>query len=110
MPAEQLYKLTIFCPDDPQIIMDIIQAASKAGAGTIGNYNECSFVTKGIATWRPNKDSDPTFGRVGRWEKINEARIEMHCPETVLEAVGKAVRAEFAYEEPVIEAIPIRRI
>src|SRR5210317_992925 len=47
----------------------------KAGAGTIGNYDNCSFNTDGIGTYKGNEDSNPTIGEKGRLHSENETLI-----------------------------------
>jgi hypothetical protein len=37
-------------------------ALFEAGAGNIGNYEDCSFSSKGIGTYMGNENSDPQLG------------------------------------------------
>jgi hypothetical protein len=39
-------------------------ALFEAGAGNIGNYEDCSFSSKGIGTYMGNENSDPQLERV----------------------------------------------
>lgn len=74
------FKLFIFAPDNNKIISRIIESASRAGAGVIGNYSQCAFITKGFGNWRSEKSSNPTIGEVGIISREPEVRIEMICP------------------------------
>jgi dinuclear metal center YbgI/SA1388 family protein len=81
----------------------IIDAASTAGAGIIGNYDRCAFVSAGIGTFRPNDEANPTIGGANQIEEVEEDRIEMVVPVSRLDRVIRAVREAHAYEEPVLD-------
>jgi len=40
-----MYKVITFCPPDQT--GKLIDAMSKAGAGDVGNYSHCAYITKG---------------------------------------------------------------
>lgn len=81
----------------------IIEAASGAGAGVIGNYTECAFASAGEGTFRPGPGAQPAIGRVGDREQVHEVRLEMTCLIAHRGAVDHAVRAAHPYEEPAID-------
>lgn len=101
------YQLFVFCPDDEKVIDKIIEAASAAGAGVVGNYSHCAFVTKGRSQWKGMPGAHPAIGKVGQLSKIVGAKIEMLCPEEKRAAVTKAIRSVHPYEEPDIQFIQI---
>ena len=41
------------------MLRSVRKAAFNAGAGRIGNYDECSFTTEGDGTFRPGPDATP---------------------------------------------------
>lgn len=87
---------------------DIVrEAMGKAGAGKIGNYEFCSFSSKGIGRFRPLDGAHPAIGTVGALEQVEEERIEVTCSRDLLEAVVAAIRAAHPYEEPVIDIYPL---
>ena len=45
-----MYKFYIFAPRDNELIARIIDVASQAGAGKVGNYTNCAFITEGKGT------------------------------------------------------------
>jgi hypothetical protein len=48
-----------------------VQALFEAGAGNIGNYEDCSFSSKGIGTYMGNENSDPQLGaRLNLWKPL----------------------------------------
>jgi hypothetical protein len=78
----------------------VLQAIGDAGAGRIGNYSHCSFVSPGTGRFTPQQGADPFLGRVGSPEKVPEDRIECVVEESFLEGVVSALRAVHPYEEP----------
>ncbi|HTA28383.1 MAG TPA: Nif3-like dinuclear metal center hexameric protein, partial [Bacteroidia bacterium] len=55
-----LRKLVTFCPVKKAAY--IRSALFAAGAGKIGRYDECSFNTEGIGTFRAGEDANPHVG------------------------------------------------
>ena len=104
-----MYKLIIFAPLDEKIIQSIIDVAAKAGAGTIGNYTRCSFVTQGYGTWFPLPGAKPSIGKVGELSKEKEVKIEMECPEEKIQDVLEAVKKVHPYDKFTIDAFEIKR-
>lgn len=104
-----MYKFFIFCPNDNEIIESIINVASKAGAGNVGNYSHCAFVTEGYGTWFPLPGSQPTIGKVGKLSSEKEVKIEMECPKEQINEVLKAVKAIHPYEKISVDAVLIER-
>ncbi|MBO6632348.1 MAG: Nif3-like dinuclear metal center hexameric protein, partial [Psychroserpens sp.] len=49
----------------------------KAGAGNIGNYDNCSFNTDGTGTYRGNEHSNPTIGDKGKVHEELETQISV---------------------------------
>lgn len=84
-------------------------AAAQAGAGQIGNYDSCSFSSRGIGRYRPLKGAHPHIGAVGALEEVEEERIECVVDEKKLTAVLNAILREHPYEEPALHVIPMRR-
>lgn len=104
-----MYKFFVFAPRDEKVIRSIIDAASNAGAGTIGKYKKCAFITEGIGTWIADDDANPTVGNTGKVEKIEEVKIEMECSGEVIEKVVSAIKKVHPYEEVVIDIFRMER-
>lgn len=97
--AEVSYlKLVFFCP--PNAVERVLDAVSEAGAGVIGNYSRCAFLSAGQGTFVGNEASNPTVGEPGRKETIEEARVETIFPAARAKEVRKALLATHPYEEP----------
>lgn len=102
-PAVELnhLKLVTFLP--PRHGEAVFQAASKAGAGSIGEYTQCSFASPGTGTFFGSENSQPAVGNSGQLERIEEIRLEMIVPQHLQSTVEVAVRQAHPYEEPVID-------
>lgn len=86
---------------------EVRKALADAGAGHIGNYDYCSFSTRGTGRFRGLEGSNPTVGEVGELEAVEEERIETICPAEKLDSVLATVRATHPYEEPAIDVYPL---
>lgn len=76
------------------------QALFAAGAGTVGNYTQCSWSAVGDGQFRPGPGATPTVGTVGTLERGPEERVEVIAPSAVRASVLAALRAAHPYEEP----------
>jgi len=98
-PDEQgtFYKLVTFVPDN---YTEVLRAGlGAAGAGVIGNYEECSFTIAGIGSYRPTSGARPLVGEVGQMEHVNEQRLEMLVPGAAVDQVIEALKLHHPYDE-----------
>ncbi|MBP9762246.1 hypothetical protein KBD34_01375 [Patescibacteria group bacterium] len=86
------------------------QAIGEAGAGVIGNYSHCTFTTNGIGRFLPMEGAEPRVGEVGKWEQVEEERIETVCTRDRLEAVLQAIRHVHPDEEIAFDVYPIEEV
>jgi hypothetical protein len=92
-----LNKLVVYCPSDN---VDEVRAAMfNAGAGSIGNYEECSFNSEGIGTYKGMAGTNPYLGTTGRFHKEKEIKIETIVPNYLLSKVVKSMLTAHPYEE-----------
>ena len=92
-----LTKLTTFAPiSDSQKVLDALYAA---GAGNIGNYENCSFRTEGIGSFKPVGTANPHIGTLNKVEEVAEYRLEVIFPSHLERAILAALRAAHPYEE-----------
>jgi dinuclear metal center YbgI/SA1388 family protein len=61
----------------PENAEQVRNALFEAGAGTIGNYENCSFNSKGIGTYMGNENSNPEIGERFEFVENNEIKIEV---------------------------------
>jgi hypothetical protein len=95
------YKLVTFVP--AEALERVSQALFSAGAGRIGNYSSCSFQIKGTGTFFGGEGTDPTVGRTGRLEQVEEIRLETVVPIGAVDGVVQALRDAHPYEEPAFD-------
>ncbi len=94
---DNLSKLVIFIPEDNK--SEVLQAIHSAGAGNIGNYNECSFSVKGTGEFTPNEFSNPSIGKKGLHEQVNEIRVEVLFETHKWSAIKSAFEKSHPYDE-----------
>ena len=75
----------------------------NAGAGSIGNYDACSYNLHGEGTFRANAGCNPFCGEIGELHVEKEVRIEMILPAFKKTAVTRALLSVHPYEEPAFE-------
>jgi hypothetical protein len=98
--VNNFYKIVTFTIADN--LDQVKSALFEAGAGELGSYDSCCFVSKGIGQYRPLKGSIPTVGKINVIEQVEEFRIEIICSQAALDSATKAIRAAHCYEEPAI--------
>lgn len=108
MTLMKKYKIVVYVPESHGDILR--EAIGNAGAGKIGNYTHCMFTIKGTGQFKPGEAANPTIGKVGKLEKVEEERIETVCAEEKLKDVLKAIKEVHPYEEPATDVYPIEVI
>jgi hypothetical protein len=86
------------------------EAIGNAGGGKLGNYSFCSFSTKGIGRFLPQKGAHPAIGEVGNLEEVEEERIEITCDSEVLSGVIAAIKKVHPYEEIAMDVWPLQGV
>lgn len=102
--ADQL-KLVTFIP--PDYTDRLRSALSEAGAGIIGEYDQCSYTLHGFGTFRGSEHSNPFAGQAGQFETEDEQRIEMVLPASKKQSVVNALFQHHPYEEPAYDLYPL---
>ena len=90
---------------------DIVRKAlGEAGAGKIGNYDFCSFSSRGTGRFRGNEKTNPAIGKAGEHEVVEEERIETIVPREILKSVIEKVKSVHPYEEVAFDIYPLETI
>ncbi len=98
-PLNSVYqKIVVFVPREHGD--RVMRALAGAGAGTIGDYRECSFGTEGTGTFTPLPGARPFIGSPGTLERVHESRIEMIIPRWKTNRAIRAMLGVHPYEEP----------
>lgn len=106
-PAETTSLDTIVTFVPPEAADLVVDALAAAGAGHLGDYARAAFGSAGIGTFEPLDGANPTIGRVGVRERVEETRIEMMLPRERRAAVTRALRAAHPYEEPAFSIVEL---
>ncbi len=99
------YKIVVFVPLD--YTDKVREAIGEAGGGKIGKYSFCSFSTRGIGRFKPGEGANPHVGAVGKFEQVEEERIEITCDEKVMGNVVAAIKRVHPYEEIAMDIWPL---
>lgn len=78
-----------------------------AGAGRIGNYDQCSWQCMGQGQFRPKEDSSPFIGCLNAIEVLDEYRVEMVCEDGAATSVVAALKQAHPYEEPAYDVVKL---
>ncbi len=98
-------KLVVFVPLSHADV--IRQALGEAGAGKIGNYDFCSFSSRGIGRYKGNENSNPAIGQKEVLESVEEERIEVLVPREILKDVIEKMKSVHPYEEIAFDIYPL---
>ena len=96
-----MYKLVFFVPESH--LEQVKTAVFSAGAGRIGNYDQCCWQVPGSGQFRPLAGANPYIGNSGQLETLPEYRVEMVCADEFIQAAVAALRAAHPYEEPAFD-------
>lgn len=99
------YKVVTFVPFAQ--LEEVASAMFAAGAGRIGDYEQCSYRLRGEGTFFGTESTNPQVGRKGQLERVAETRIEMIASERCLPEVIAALRRSHPYEEPAFDIYPL---
>ncbi|APG61272.1 Nif3-like dinuclear metal center hexameric protein [Christiangramia salexigens] len=94
-------KLTTFVP--VQNADHVREALFAKGAGSIGNYDYCSFNLTGKGSFKPNEDANPVIGEKGKIHFEEETQIGVTYPAHLESGILKALFDSHPYEEVAYE-------
>ncbi|HUH29529.1 Nif3-like dinuclear metal center hexameric protein [Gelidibacter sp.] len=94
-------KLTTYVPQKDADALRL--ALFQSGAGTIGNYENCSFNTQGTGTFKGNEASDPTVGERGEYRQEEETQISVTFQKHLERQILNALFKSHPYEEVAFE-------
>jgi len=98
---DSIKKLTTFVPlKDADKLR---KALFEAGAGSIGNYEHCSFNISGKGSFKGNEDSNPVIGEKGKVHFEEESQIGVTYPSHLESKILKSLFHSHPYEEVAYE-------
>ena len=83
------------------------QAIFAAGAGQLGNYEQCAWQVLGTGQFKPRDGAKPFIGQANRLETLPEWRVETLLEEQHAKAVRQVLVQAHPYEEPAFEFIQL---
>jgi dinuclear metal center YbgI/SA1388 family protein len=98
---QTIKKLITFVPENEAETLR--NALFEAGAGSIGNYDNCSFNTEGIGTYKGNEDSNPTKGTKGETHHEAETQVSITYPKHLESKILQTLFKTHSYEEVAYE-------
>lgn len=101
--GEPLDKLVAFVPAGHREA--VLAAVFAAGAGEIGEYDQCGYWTEGTGQFRPSPAANPFIGQSGAVSEVAEIRVEVVLPRRRRAAVVHALRQAHPYEEPAFDVL-----
>lgn len=87
----------------PENVEKVRNALFDAGAGKIGNYEDCSFNSQGIGTYMGNENSNPEIGERFEFVEAQEIKIEVTFEKYLQSKILKVLFANHVYEEVAYE-------
>jgi dinuclear metal center YbgI/SA1388 family protein len=101
----QLLKLETYVPVDHT--ESLLSALGAAGAGSIGEYSNCSFSVNGTGRFEPSQNAQPFVGDKGSLHAEKEDKVEMIFQSTDQVSVLSALFQSHPYEEVAYNVIPL---
>lgn len=96
-------KIVVFVPEThTDIVIKVM-----GDAGVIGNYTHCIFSSKGVGKYLPGEGANPFIGEVGKFETVEEDRIETICPKEKVKEVIAAMKKVHPYDEVAFDIYPL---
>jgi len=105
-PKEKtIRKLTTYAPKNEA--PTLLEKLYDAGAGKIGNYKECSFITTGKGTFKGNQDSNPNLGIKGKKTEVDEVQINLIFEFSSQQKILHTLFEAHSYEEVAYEVFSL---
>lgn len=102
---KHLLKLTTFVPNS--YVDKVRTAILNSGAGSIGNYDSCSFIAEGEGSFRANEFANPFAGQKGDVHYEPETRIETIIERQNLQKSIAAMLKAHPYETAAYDIYPL---
>ncbi|MFW0884154.1 Nif3-like dinuclear metal center hexameric protein [Candidatus Acidulodesulfobacterium sp. H_13] len=101
----KLYKLSVFIPKGyVKTVRDVLFAY---GNPKIGNYENCSFETRGKGSFKPLPGSDPFIGSCMKTSFADESKLELLIDERFIKKAISEMKKVHPYEEIAYDLYPV---
>ncbi len=96
-----MFKIVFFVPESHKETVKM--AEFEAGAGKIGDYDQCAWEVAGTGQFRPLQGATPYIGDVGKTGTVAEYRVELVCDDQCVVDAITALKQAHPYEEPAFD-------
>ncbi len=103
--SDNFAKIVVYVPAGHEAA--VMQALFNAGAGTIGDYDQCSFRVSGTGSFRVGKNCQPFIGTPGGFKETEEYRLETIVPRAAIAKAVERLEKAHPYEEVAYDIIPL---
>ncbi len=103
--GENTYKVSVFVPKTD--FEDVKKAMCQAGAGQLGDYEDCVFYNEGIGSFKPVGEATPHIGSINKVEIVEEIKLESIVTKKYLSQVINQMIKAHPYEEPAFDIIKL---
>lgn len=100
-----LKKIVVFVPTAH--LSEFRQAIFDAGAGYIGEYDQCSYGLNGTGTFRAGENAHPYVGKIGELHEESEVRFETIFPQQLQGKIIQTIHKNHPYEEVAYDIYPL---
>lgn len=98
-------KIVTFCPSS--YADKVREALFAAGAGHIGNYDNCSYNLEGKGSFRALEGANPFVGNKNKLHFEDEVRIESIAPKFKIPQIISSMISAHPYEEVAYDVYPL---
>ncbi len=106
--SNDLRKLVTFIPKEHTLTVS--KAVFDAGAGHIGNYDQCGYTTNGLGSFRALEGAAPFVGNPNSFHQEEESRFETIFPAHKQSAILNALTSSHPYEEVAYDIYPLKNL
>jgi len=99
------FKVIVFVPQKD--VDKISKKIFEYGGGIIGEYENCSFRSSGVGTFKGSGKSNPYIGKKDNNEKADEIRLEIIVNKWNLNSIIEAIKKNHPYDEPAFDIYPL---
>ena len=96
-----LRQLTVYVPKENA--NSLLEKLYNAGAGAMGNYDQCSFVTSGKGSFRGNENSKPYLGKQMIRVEVEEIQLNLVFQKHLEQKIMKTLFENHPYEAVAFE-------
>jgi len=104
--SENQFKLAVYVPSSH--VNKVAEAIHQAGGGIAGEYSQCSFRSTGFGTFKGSNKSNPSIGKKGVIEFVEETKLEVLVDKWKLNEVIIAMKKSHPYEEVAYDVFALK--